>query len=296
LGGDSLPWDVLAHFAPVWFLACAAALAGSFLLQRWRRWSVAALSLPGLAAALVLVAPEYLRSAGPKAAADAPGQIKLVQFNVWEENADPEAVVKWLDAERPDFVVVEENSDAFQAVLARHREWSVSCMTCEVVILSRTPALSVAHGRRREGARIPLTAAVFQDARGPLEIIGVHQVWPSDPEQQIEEEALAAMIAQTPRERLIVAGDFNSAPWSFARRRWDAAFGLPRRDRALYSWPARLSASLPWLRAPLLPIDHVYAGPGWATVSVTRGPRLSSDHYPVVVTLAPVGPAPSAPR
>ena len=37
----------------------------------------------------------------------------------------------------------------------------------------------------------------------------------------------------------------------------------------------------------LLPIDHVYAGPGWRTVRAERGPRLGSDHYPVIVTLAP---------
>ena len=37
----------------------------------------------------------------------------------------------------------------------------------------------------------------------------------------------------------------------------------------------------------VLPIDHVYAGPGWRTVSVQRGPKLGSDHYPVIVTLAP---------
>ena len=50
---------------------------------------------------------------------------------------------------------------------------------------------------------------------------------------------------------------------------------------------------------PLLPIDHLYAGPGWATVSVRRGPPLGSDHYPLVVTLAPVardGPRPGSPE
>ena len=41
---------------------------------------------------------------------------------------------------------------------------------------------------------------------------------------------------------------------------------------------------------PVLPIDHVYAGPGWATVSVERGPSIGSDHYPLVVILAPVAP------
>ena len=34
------------------------------------------------------------------------------------------------------------------------------------------------------------------------------------------------------------------------------------------------------------PIDQVFAGSAWRAVSVTRGPKLGSDHYPVVVVLA----------
>ena len=102
---------------------------------------------------------------------------------------------------------------------------------------------------------------------------------------------LARVLAQIPSERAIIAGDFNSTPWSFSRRRWDEAFGLIRRTRAVFTWPVPGSESiaLPAL-VPFLPIDHVYAGSGWATVKVERGPRLGSDHYPVVVTLAPVAP------
>ncbi|MDE2488701.1 MAG: endonuclease/exonuclease/phosphatase family protein, partial [Alphaproteobacteria bacterium] len=87
-----------------------------------------------------------------------------------------------------------------------------------------------------------------------------------------------------------VTGDFNSTPWSFSRRRWDKAFGLIRRDRALFSWPAGKTVWGVKPPFPILPIDHVYAGPDWATVSIRRGPKLGSDHYPVVAILAPVGP------
>ena len=79
-------------------------------------------------------------------------------------------------------------------------------------------------------------------------------------------------------------GDFNATPWSFTLQRLDHEFGLIRRDRALFSWPI-----WPHLPAPFLPIDHVYAGDGWATVKVERGPKLGSDHYPVILTLAPTG-------
>ena len=75
-------------------------------------------------------------------------------------------------------------------------------------------------------------------------------------------------------------------PWSFTLKRLDRGLGIERRTHALASWPAgefsgyRLHSPM-----PLVPIDHVYAGRDWRTVSVKRGPKLGSDHYPVVVTL-----------
>ncbi|MCR5880044.1 endonuclease/exonuclease/phosphatase family protein [Phenylobacterium sp. J367] len=142
----------------------------------------------------------------------------------------------------------------------------------------------------RPGRARALTRARYRDARGEYTVIGVHYAWPTDPQdQQPQEERLARVLAQTDRSRAIVAGDLNSAPWSFYRRKWDAEFGVIRRDRALFTWPARQYKRLRWLGVfPFLAIDHVYAGSDWATVKVERGPRLGSDHYPVVVTLAPV--------
>ena len=278
-GRVSLKWDVLAQFAPLWLLGCACALVASAAFLGWRRWIVAAVSVVGLAAAVSLIAPEYLRSTGPKAPANAPEQLKVVQFNVWHENPDPAPILAWLDAERPDVVVVEENSPAFLQAVVAHGGWSMACPRCEVMILSRTPALAVDKVRRWPWTRpTPLTRAVFRDRRGPFVVIGVHEAWPTDPDQAYQERRLAGAIAQIPNARLIVAGDFNSTPWSFARRRWDAVIGISRRERALPSWPAHTYKRLKWLGLPFLPIDHVYAGPAWATVSVERGPRLTSDH------------------
>jgi endonuclease/exonuclease/phosphatase (EEP) superfamily protein YafD len=88
------------------------------------------------------------------------------------------------------------------------------------------------------------------------------------------------------RESLIVCGDFNSTPWSAALLRQDRLFRLERRTRALLTWPVqpytrfRLTSPLPFLA-----LDHIYAGPAWETVSVRAGPRLGSDHLPVVAVL-----------
>ena len=93
---------------------------------------------------------------------------------------------------------------------------------------------------------------------------------------------LQELMKGRPREHVILVGDFNSTPWSFARRREETALGLERRTRILPTYPANGPFGV-----ALLPIDHVYAGPGWGTVSINRGPRLGSDHYPIVAVLAP---------
>jgi endonuclease/exonuclease/phosphatase (EEP) superfamily protein YafD len=290
-GRVSLRLDVLTHAAPVWLAVGVVTLLASLLFEGLLRRLVAGFALVGVVASGALIAPEFLRSTGPHAAADAPGQLKIVQFNVFADNTDPERILRWLDQENPDIVVIEENSRRFDAALRRHPHWRPACRRCEVMMLSRQGALWAEPARLRRGNETlaPLSRAGFQDARGVFEVIGVHNAWPIDSDQPMQEARLAEAIAATAdRDRLIVVGDFNSTSWSFARRRWDKAFGIPRRERALATWPAAFHGGPRWTPIPILPIDHVYAGPGWATVSVRRGPRLSSDHYPVVLTLAPV--------
>jgi endonuclease/exonuclease/phosphatase (EEP) superfamily protein YafD len=101
----------------------------------------------------------------------------------------------------------------------------------------------------------------------------------------VQARRFADLLADFDRDSLIVAGDFNLTPWSFALRRGDARLGLRRLSRALATWPAGPVYAGVALPFPVLPIDHVYAGRAWRVVSLKRGPRLGSDHYPVVVVL-----------
>lgn len=290
MGQTSLRWDLLAHFAPLWFAGCAVGLAVGLFLRGFDRALLATLGLVGVIAAGGLIAPELVRSTGPKAAASAAGQIKVVQFNVWYRNRDHGRVVDWLAKQDPDIAILEETSPGLRQAIAATGRWHAACAECEVMILSRRPAVEIGAPKVATLAPGPLVRATYRDARGPFTVVGVHYTWPTDPaSQQKQEQRLAETIAASPRGRTIVAGDLNSAPWSFARRRWDRVFGLPRRDRALFSFPSPVSDHFRWLgRVQVLAIDHLYAGPDWATVSVKRGPALGSDHRPVVVILAPV--------
>jgi endonuclease/exonuclease/phosphatase (EEP) superfamily protein YafD len=292
-GRVSLTLDILSHFAPLWLAGAlaAVALAGLALQAVWRR-TVLVIGLVGALAAGALIAPELLRSTGPKAAPDAPGRLKIIQFNVWNQNRDYDQTAAWIARENPDVaVLVEASGELRRRLRAALPGWHVGGRG-EVILLSRRAPVSqfyIPVGKHRVA---PLAGAAFADDRGAYTVVGVHNAWPTDiADQQRQEARLAKVLAGLPRASTIVSGDFNSTPWAFSRQRWDRAFGLIRRDQAVFTWPAEDRRSHR-IRAPLpfLPIDHVYAGPDWATVSVRRGPRLGSDHYPVVVILAPVAP------
>ncbi|THD82668.1 MAG: endonuclease [Phenylobacterium sp.] len=290
-GRHSLQFDILAHFAPIWLAgAVVCALVAGLLLRGLSLWMILALAGVGLVAAGSLMLPEFTRSTGPHAPAGHPGQLKIIQFNVWDRDTDPTRTVDWIVAQRPDIVILEETTPAFRRLMEAKTGWRPACRDCEVMIYSRLPPRPLPVPSLEGPSPGPLAHVAFDDALGSFPVVGVHYAWPTDADdQQKQETRLAAVLDTLPRDRAILAGDFNSTPWSYSRRRWDARFGLIRRDRALFSWPAGTSI---WPHVtppvPILAIDHVYAGPGWATVSVERGPKLGSDHYPVVAILAPV--------
>jgi endonuclease/exonuclease/phosphatase (EEP) superfamily protein YafD len=132
-----------------------------------------------------------------------------------------------------------------------------------------------------------LNGLVAASPLGPVTVLGIHAPWPTQAALAREHADFLPILRSYPAATTILAGDFNSTPWSFARRRDDRDFGLVRRTRALFTWPLAGRHRPPF---PVLPIDHVYAGPAWATVGVARGPRVGSDHYPVLVTLSPTAP------
>lgn len=281
--------DVLTHFAPIWLAGGVVVLIASFIAPPGHNRTLN-LMAGGVAvlAALALVVPEYLRPTSPRAPADAPRQLKLIQFNNRGPFTEAGRAADWIVAEKADVVVLEEASIRLVSDL-RDRGFHAACGGCSVVILSRARPIATDVPRvDMAGPRAPTARASFSEADGGYSVVGVHMVWPTYGDmQQRQGERLARVLAELPQDRLIVAGDFNSTPWSFTRQAEDRAFGLERRTKALFSWPTGEDTPR-WRRSPLpvLPIDQVYAGRDWKTVSVRRGPRLGSDHFPVVVTLA----------
>src|SRR5690606_2020219 len=124
----------------------------------------------------------------------------------------------------------------------------------------------------------------------PIEVVSVHLDRVTEGDMAEEQMREVRAMARSLGPRAIVGGDFNATPWTRTLRELDAAIPLERRTRALFTWPTPSRAMTEYeLRSPLplVPIDHVYAGAAWRVLEVRRGPDIGSDHYPVVLTIAP---------
>ncbi|MDZ4372032.1 MAG: endonuclease/exonuclease/phosphatase family protein, partial [Phenylobacterium sp.] len=262
--------DVLTHFAPLYVLGGLLGLVAGL----WRgrvRWTGLIGGFVGVVGGGALMAPEYLRPDPRRAPVDAPGRIKVIQINAFKNNADIERVVDWLVAEDPDIVTIQEARHDLRDRLRKQTGWQVAGAAGNLMIFSRERRLSMTRPKP-PGRELNFVNATYPSASGPYEVVTAHLDWPTAAAYPRQYHDLAAVVAARPRSRMILTGDFNTAPWSFAMRRADGALGLQRLDRAAWSFPARLGPT-PW-PAPFLPIDHVYAGAGWRLVSLRRGPNV----------------------
>ncbi len=297
-GRVSLLLDIIAQFALVLFAAGLCVLAAAFLVHRWARKPLIVLGLVTIVSSGALIAPELLRDTGPKAAPDTPGQIKIIQFNALETNSELKLVVDWLVKQDPDIVTIQEARHDLRDAITARTGWHVFGGFGNLMIFSRSPWLELNRPILPTASRLHWVNATYPSPSGPYEVVTVHLDWPLGPSQKGQWAGLVELMRRLPTNRTIITGDFNATPFSFVLRGAETRLPLPRRDRALPSFPAKWKADGP-VRSPLpiLPIDHVYAGGGWATVKVERGPSgLGSDHYPLILTLAPVNPAPVAQR
>lgn len=293
LGGVISRWlDVLTHFAPLYLAAGLLAVGLRLITGPEGARPTVTLGLAAMAFAGALMAPELLAMMG-RPAPPAEGQtVKLLQFNLWERNFDPEGTAQWIIAQDADVVVLEEANDRggdVPPLLKAHYPFATSCeppRPCSTTILTKQRPTAAA-GLTPPPGRLSGAWVTMGTGGKAFAVAGVHYTWPVPPGgQQQQSRRLSEALSGFDRKSLIVAGDMNSTPWSFALRRQDVRLGLERRTRALFTWPVaqfsnwRLKSPLPFLA-----IDQVYAGSDWKTVSVTAGPRQGSDHMPVTVVL-----------
>ena len=271
------------HFAAV--MAVALVPLALFWFTRWRRWTaVAALVLLRLAVAGAWVSgpPETVPTA----------DLRHVQFNLNYRNLHVADVMAYIVETDPDFVTLQEVTPFHAAYLDQaatthpYRRICPFAAVGGVAILSKHPVIEAESGCA-EG--LGLTWLRVETPKGPVTVASIHTYWPWPLNQHGQIDRMVPLLKgmKTP---IIVAGDFNAAPWGHAVVR------IAEAARAKLVPGVRITIGVRvfrWLPAVPIPIDHVLVSDELCGLAARVGPKLGSDHDPVIVDIGWVEPGAS---
>ena len=117
------------------------------------------------------------------------------------------------------------------------------------------------------------------------------RLWSLHPEPPVPDQhttgrdseiAHAGLAARDQPLPAIVTGDLNDVAWSSTTRQFQRLSGMadPRVGRGFFN---TFNAFYPVFRWPL---DHVFHDPEFRLIELRRGPKIGSDHFPILFTLA----------
>jgi endonuclease/exonuclease/phosphatase (EEP) superfamily protein YafD len=277
--------DMLCHFREPALVATLLAVAVTALSRR--RIAV------GLAVLAVFQVGPVLRYSWPNPVTADPAsteRLRVLSVNVLHESASFDAVAALIRDERPDVV----------GLLEYTRQWREGLSAVRDEYPYRAESLGLAGGIalwfRRPPVRIdppvppapgghPMIHAVFEFAGKTRHLWLVHPRSPVTRSRiragNPELDAIAARVAEADGSRVVV-GDMNTTDGSAHFQDFLRVSGL--RDSRLGfgrqpSWPTDLPFGLA--------IDHAFVSPDLAVVDRRLGPYVGSDHFPLVVDLAP---------
>lgn len=251
-----------------------------------RRWALAAVAAIVCFWHLLWVVPPLVPRSPPPAAGET---LRLVSANLLMVHPDPDVLAAELEGIDADVMVLQEYSSRWKTTALRrgwferypHRASAIRDDSFGCAFFSRIPLEDVEIVTM---AGLPqLQATVVVDGQA-VDVLGVHTLPPRTssyvPQHHQGTEAILDWADARVERPFVVAGDFNSTPYSrFAEamdRRADDAWDLAG---------AGYGHTAPNGVFPLPPIrlDHVYVSPSLTVTDAVLGTGTGSDHRPVVV-------------
>jgi len=245
----------------------------------------------GAALAICAFNIAWMRRSTPASPAVGRGgvMLRVVFANVLDSNEKFGLLIDWVTAEQADILMASEVTERWVAALRAlepQLPYGHGARHGEVAILSRLPIVRTHDDPSLSFARI--AAVEIATPVGPVELVVVHP----RPRRRAELAAVnvrviaaAGRLVTKARGGVIVAGDFNTPPWSPAFSSMVAqgglTFGRGARDA---TWPTWLPG---WLG---LPFDHILAGGGCTIVERRHGPPIGSDHRPILADIRCIPP------
>jgi endonuclease/exonuclease/phosphatase (EEP) superfamily protein YafD len=275
--------DVVALFVP-YFAGGTAVFLLVFASLRHRTGVV----LAGSALLLNLIPLIGYLPLNQTAAASQPADLRLMVYNIYFRNNDLDAIIAGIKAYDPDIVFLMEYSFAIQGQIEAklvdypYRLIEPSRGTSGLALFSRVP-LTASEVYRFEGTRIPVIEVTFDVAGEAVTLVGGHPCPPIDRWANLHALQVGDVqrVAAQAEKPLIVAGDFNAAPWSFVLRQLQQAADVQDTRRGF-------GGLTTWAGPPLvhLSLDHVFASDELAVQNYQHGQHGGSDHLSIIVDFA----------
>jgi endonuclease/exonuclease/phosphatase (EEP) superfamily protein YafD len=228
------------------------------------------------------------RPVAPDAAADDAARLRLISANLLYKSRNFERSLHKIAASGADIVVLCEVTQQMRERLrSLDTRYPHALDTCApdtlygLAILSRFPLTLRSKGAGEDALPRHL-AADFEFAGSTIALVAIH---PTNPLRLSrahripgEFEAVAALCRAAP-EDLILTGDCNAAGWSRYLQDLERDAKLSNDRRLRPSWPI-------WLPPPVrLPLDHIWVRGSISLQQAELGPRLGSDHLPLIAEI-----------
>lgn len=310
LMGFAVPeFDLLNHFQLFLFFGSLVLAVLTLLVfgrNRWKPW-MTGIAAVGLLSSAVIFLPELLSGFLPHQAAPTGGRpiYKLMTHNVFGLNYDMERVKAVVETEKPDIIALQEyfgeQSSELHPLLHEQYPYFAQCRggkRANIAIYSKLPFQEAeedgacpndAYGKQRT-ARI--LATFTQPDGSKFSVLTTHLDWPLPVMRQAKQfEELTAAVNET-QGPLLVVGDFNSTPWSYAMRDFATRTMLERQTRNVVTFPLRFTAPHRFFPSglmetmPVLPLDHVLTRAGIQVHDIHAGTDTGSDHLPIIATFS----------
>lgn len=272
--------DLFSHFRVQYLQLCLI----PFIIALWRRRNKLAIALVLLVCLnYTFVLPLYFGKPGP-----AKGKIiRAMLMNLNAENGNTEQVLEAIKMADPDILLLEEVTPKWAHELSvldttfRYRVAEPQEDCFGITLLSKYPLEhSEVVGIGTAGVPSIITEAHLPN--GVVSIIGTHPLPPvgADYSNQRNEQ-LAALPGYVKKQKypVLLIGDLNTTPWSFHFQHLLKASGLKNSMQGFGhqpSWPS----GKPFLRIPL---DHMLHDEEIMIHNRMIGPKVGSDHLPVIV-------------
>lgn len=286
--GTLLPVDhylvqIFTHFR-LQYLCISLLLLVVFLGLR-SPWFVAAIAVTAAVNA-IFVLPWYFGEDEPAEGI----QLKVLHANVLSKNTEYERLIALLAAEEADLVMLQEISPDWLVELdvlradypysyAEAREGNFG-----IALFSRLPVTSITHIDSPPFG-YPTIVASLDVGGDVLHVIGTHPMIPVNGDfygaRNEQLAGIAALLRKQTGPRLLI-GDLNLSQWDINYASLVRQSGLRNARKGfgiIPTWPV-------FMPPAMIPIDHVLVSDAITVHDIHSGPRIGSDHLPLIVTLS----------